>query len=95
MKDSKIKVEPKISAQPSDKKNQVKEKSNVKMSDFALGKENYILLAAGAVLIVIGFILMAIPGELYGFRKLHLSTIFVIFGFLFEIYAIMKRPKQK
>jgi hypothetical protein len=94
MKDSKNKIDPKVSVQTTEKKIPTKEKTTVKMSDFALGKQNYILLAAGAALIIIGFILMAIQGEIYSFRKLHLSTIFVIFGFLFEIYAIMKRPKQ-
>lgn len=101
MKDNKNKNQPKASAQQTDKKIvmtdkkiPVKEKTTVKKSDFALGNHNYILLAIGAALIIIGFILMAVKGEIYGFRKLHLSTIFVMLGFFFEIYAIMKRPKE-
>ena len=91
---AKASAQPKVSAHQTDKKIQIKEKTAVKKSDFALGKQNYILLAVGAAFIIIGFILMAVKGELYSFRKLHLSTIFVMFGFLFEIYAIMKRPKE-
>ena len=91
MKDNKN--QPKVSAQQADKKILGKEKNIVKSTDFAMGKQNYILLAIGAAFLIIGFILMAIKGDIYGFRKLHLSTIFVMLGFFFEIYAIMKRPK--
>ena len=94
MKEKKNKNMPKDPAPNTEKKASVKEKTTVKQTDFALGKQNYILLAVGAVLIIIGFILMAVKGELYGFRKMHLSTIFVMLGFFFEIYAIMKRPKE-
>lgn len=94
MKDDKNKNQPKVAAQQTDKKIPVKEKHTVKKSEFALGKQNYILLAVGAALLIFGFILMAIKGEIYGFRKLHLSTTFVMLGFFFEIYAIMKRPKE-
>jgi hypothetical protein len=93
MKDNKNKNPQKAAPQQAEKKIPSKEKTNIKPTDFALGKQNYIMLAIGAVLIVIGFILMAVKGDIYGFRKLHLSTIFVMLGFLFEIYAIMKRPK--
>ena len=94
MKDNKNKIQPKVSAQQADKKIMIKEKTAIKKSDFALGNQNYIFLAIGAVLIIIGFILMALKGEIYSFRKLHLSTIFVMFGFFFEIFAIMRRPKE-
>ena len=94
MKEDKNKVQPKANPQQTAKKNTVKEKTIAKKSDFAMGKQNYILLAVGAAFIVIGFILMASKGDLYSFTKLHLSTIFVMFGFMFEIYAIMKRPKE-
>ena len=71
--------------------------------DFALGKENYQLLIVGFVIIIIGFILM-IGGkaespdqynpEIFSFRRITLAPILVLFGFLFEIYAIMKKPKE-
>jgi len=73
--------------------------------EFALSKENYVLLAIGFALIIIGFLLM-IGGrsndpnvfneeELYSFRRITLAPLVVLFGFLFEIYAIMKKPKSE
>jgi membrane-bound ClpP family serine protease len=72
-------------------------------ADFALGKENYKLLAIGFVIIVIGFILLAGGGsddpnvfskDLFNFRRTTLSPIILFIGFGFEIYAIMKKPKE-
>jgi predicted histidine transporter YuiF (NhaC family) len=71
---------------------------------FALSKENYILLAIGFGIIMLGFLLMAggksndpnvfNQNEIYGFRRITLAPIIVLAGFIFEIYAIMKRPKE-
>ena len=70
-----------------------------------MGRRNYILMAAGFALIVIGFILMSGGGDgdpavfdadrLYSFRRITLAPIVVLAGFGLEIYAIMKRPKTK
>ena len=64
-------------------------------NDLALGKQNYILMLIGFVIIIIGFALMTGDENIYDFRKTTLSTIVVIFGFVFEIYAIMKKPSNK
>lgn len=71
---------------------------------FALDKQNYILLAIGFAIIIIGFLLMSGGGttdpnvfnadELFSFRRITLAPIVILFGFVFEIYAIMKRPKE-
>lgn len=72
---------------------------------FALSKENYILLLIGFAIIVLGFILM-IGGksedptvfneeEIFSFRRITLAPIVVLIGFIFEIWAIMKKPKSK
>ena len=71
----------------------------------ALGKQNYILLIIGFAIIVIGFILMTGGGsddpavfnaeELFSFRRITLAPIILLFGFGFEIYAIMKVTKPK
>ena len=76
--------------------------SNVN-TNFALGKENYILLAIGLGIIILGFLLM-IGGkttdptvfneeEIFSFRRVTLAPMVVLAGFIFEIYAIMKKPK--
>ena len=72
-------------------------------TNFALGKENYLYLAIGFAIIVIGFLLMTGGGskdpnvfngdELFSFRRIVLAPVVVMFGFFFEIWAIMKKPK--
>jgi len=79
-------------------KNNSNEKKN-----FALGTENYKLLAIGFVIIVIGFLLM-IGGKsesadkfsenIFSFRRITLAPIVILAGFIFEIWAIMKKPKD-
>ena len=69
---------------------------------FALPKENYLYLAIGFVIILIGFLLMVGGGtddpnvfseEIFSWRRITLAPIVVLFGFIFEIWAIMKKPK--
>lgn len=71
---------------------------------FALEKENYILLAIGFGIIALGFILMAggasedpntFSEEIFSFRRITLAPLVILFGFIFEIYAIMKKPKSE
>ncbi|NLV19825.1 MAG: DUF3098 domain-containing protein [Bacteroidetes bacterium] len=80
------------------KKIEEKEKLN-----FALGRENYRLLAIGFAIIVIGFLLMLggkadspdeFSEEIFSFRRITLAPIVVLAGFVFEIWAIMKKPKE-
>ena len=70
---------------------------------FAFGKENYILMLTGVVLIILGFILMTGGGskdpnvfneEMFNFRRLTLAPIMILVGFAIEIVAIMKKPKD-
>ena len=62
--------------------------------------KNYALIAIGAVIFIIGFILMAggtaatpeqFNEDIFSFRRITLAPIVVIAGFAFEIYAILKR----
>ena len=82
----------------------VRNKEEFEKQTFALGKENYKLLLIGFGIIVVGFILMVggksedpsvFNPEIFSFRRITLAPLIVLFGFLFEIYAIMKRPKQE
>ncbi|MBO5813080.1 MAG: DUF3098 domain-containing protein [Alistipes sp.] len=67
-----------------------------------LTMKNYVLLLAGFVVIILGFVLMAGGGsespsefnyEMFSWRRITLAPILVIAGFAFEIYAILKRFK--
>jgi hypothetical protein len=80
-----------------------KNKPEEKKVEFALGRENYILLIIGFAIIVFGFLLMIggkadNPNEfnekIFSFRRITLAPIIVLFGFVFEIYAIMKKPTE-
>jgi membrane-bound ClpP family serine protease len=75
-----------------------------KEKNFALGPENYRLMAIGFAVIVLGFVLMAGGGsddpvhvfseKMFSFRRITLAPILVLAGFVFEVYAIMKRTKK-
>ena len=67
---------------------------------FPLRMKNYKMLAVGLAVIVVGFLLMAGGGsddpnvfneDVYSFRRITLAPIVVLAGFIFEIYAIMKK----
>ncbi len=73
-----------------------------KNRQFALGPENYKLMLIGFGVVVLGFILMVGGGSddpdvfnesMFSFRRITLAPILVLAGFVFEIYAIMKKPK--
>ena len=76
-----------------------------KTVNFALTKENYKLIAIGFGVMILGYILMIGGGSddpnifredaLFSFQRITLAPILIVGGFLFEIYAIMKRPKEK
>jgi NhaP-type Na+/H+ or K+/H+ antiporter len=75
-----------------------------KEKNFALGPENYRLMLIGFAAIVLGFVLMAGGGsddpvhffnqEMFSFRRITLAPILVLAGFAFEVYAILKKPKN-
>ena len=66
------------------------------------GKKNYQLMLLGLIFITLGFFLMSGGGsedpnifndEIYNFRRIRVAPILVVFGFIIEVYAIMKNPK--
>ena len=81
-----------------------KKKTEQDKPDFPLQRENYILLIIGFVIIIIGFLLMVggksddpnvFNPQIFSFRRITLAPIVVLFGFAFEIWAIMKKPKEE
>ena len=80
-----------------------KKKVEPQRFDFPFTKENYRLLIAGVIIIVVGFILMIGGGsddpdvfnpEIFSFRRITLAPMVALFGFIFIIYAIMKKPRE-
>ena len=67
-----------------------------------LTRRNYVLLAIGFAVVLLGFVLMAGGGSdspdefnyaMFSWRRITLAPILVIGGFVIEIYAIMRRYK--
>ncbi len=74
-----------------------------KINEFAFGKENYRLLFIGLAFIAVGFILMIGGGSndpnvfspaIFDFQHITLAPILVLTGYVIEIFAIMKKPKE-
>jgi hypothetical protein len=72
-------------------------------SAFAFGRENYRLLFIGLAFIIVGFLLMIGGGSddpdvfsenIFSFRRMTLAPILILTGFVIEIFAIMKKPKD-
>ena len=69
--------------------------------DFAFDKMNFILLAVGMLIVVIGFLLMTGPGssdtvyepDIFSARRIKVAPIVCLFGFVSMIYAVMRKPK--
>jgi len=71
--------------------------------DFAFDKVNFILLAVGMLIVVIGFLLMTGPGssntvyesDIFSVRRVKVAPVVCLFGFVSMIYAVMRKPKEK
>lgn len=70
--------------------------------NFAFDKVNYILLAVGMVIVIIGFLLMTGPGssetafepDIFSARRIKVAPLVCLFGFLSMIFAVMRKPKD-
>ena len=76
---------------------------NKENKGFALGKENLRLLMIGFLIIVVGFVLMiggnsndpnVFNKEIFNFQRITLAPIVIMVGFIFEIFAIMKKSNS-
>ncbi len=71
--------------------------------DFAFDKKNFIMLAIGMAVVVIGFLLMSGDGstehafnpDIFSARRIKVAPLVCLAGFVFMIYAVVRRPKSK
>ena len=71
--------------------------------NFSFDKTNYLLLAIGMIVIVIGFILMSGTGsnetmfnsEIFSVRRIKVAPAVCFLGFIFMIYGILHKPSDK
>ena len=72
-------------------------------TNFAFGKINFILLAIGMAVIIIGFLLMTGPGstettfepDIFSVRRIKVAPAVCFLGFIFMIYGILRNPDKK
>lgn len=70
--------------------------------DFAFGSMNFILLAVGMLVVVIGFVLMggdsstdtAFNPDIFSVRRTKVAPIVCLIGFVSMVYAVVHRPKD-
>ena len=70
--------------------------------DFAFGRMNYILMAIGMAVVIIGFLLMSGSGstdtnynpDIFSARRIKVAPVVCLLGFVSMIYAVVHRPKS-
>ena len=68
---------------------------------FAFDKTNFLLLAVGMVIVIIGFLLMTGPSstpthfepDIFSVRRIKVAPVVCLAGFVFMIYAVLRKPK--
>lgn len=69
----------------------------------AFGKTNFILLAIGMIVVILGFILMTGPAttettfqpDIFSARRIKLAPVICFLGFIFMIYGVVRKPKSE
>ena len=69
----------------------------------AFSKKNYILLAIGMTIVIIGLVLMSGEGsaegvfnpDIFSVRRIKVAPVVSLFGFIFIMFAIMYKPKTE
>jgi uncharacterized membrane protein len=73
------------------------------MKDFAFGKENFILIAAAVVLIIVGFALMSGGGSsdgvsfnpaIFSKQRIVVAPLVTVLGFALVVVGILIKPKD-
>ncbi|MGM9779480.1 MAG: DUF3098 domain-containing protein [Prevotella sp.] len=70
--------------------------------NLAFDKVNYILLAVGMAVVVLGFILMsggsssetAYDPDIFSVRRIKVAPVVCLLGFVSMIYAVIRKPKN-
>ena len=70
--------------------------------ELAFDKMNYILLAVGMAVVVLGFILMSGGGstetsydpDIFSARRIKVAPVVCLVGFVSMIYAVIRKPKK-
>jgi hypothetical protein len=71
--------------------------------NFAFGRMNFILLAIGMAIVILGFVLMGGDGstetaynpDIFSYRRIKVAPIVCLIGFVSMIYAVVYKAKDK
>ena len=71
--------------------------------NFAFDKMNFILIAIGLAIVIVGFLLMTGPSttldqfepDIFSVRRIKVAPLVSLFGFVFIIYGVIRKPKSK
>ena len=71
--------------------------------NFAFDKVNYLLLAVGMIVVIIGFVLMSGCGSteqayvpsIFSPMRIKVAPVVCLVGFLSMVYAIIRKPKDE
>ncbi|HNK39530.1 MAG TPA: DUF3098 domain-containing protein [Flavobacteriales bacterium] len=79
--------------------------ADAREDELAFTRHNYRLLLIGIGIVILGYILMAGGGsgdpevfnaqEIFSSRRITVAPIVCLIGYLFVVYAIMKKPSTK
>ena len=70
--------------------------------NFAFDKTNFILLAVGMAVVIVGFLLMAgsastdtaYESDIFSARRIKVAPVVCLLGFVSMIYAVIRKPKS-
>jgi hypothetical protein len=71
--------------------------------NLAFDRVNFILLAVGMAVVIIGFVLMSGSGstdtfcnaDIFSARRIKVAPVVCLIGFVSMIYAVARKPKDK
>lgn len=62
-------------------------------SPLLFGRENYLLMAASVLFIVVGFTLMSGSEDIFSTTKITVAPVVVLLGFVIGVFAIFYKKK--
>ena len=70
---------------------------------FAFDKTNFILLAVGMLVVILGFMLMTgasttettFQPDIFSVRRIKVAPVVCFFGYIFMIYGVVRKPKAE
>lgn len=59
------------------------------------GRRNYVLIVAGVVAVVLGYVMMRLENDVDGFISLYVSPLIILAGYLEIIWGILASPEKQ